>query len=242
MDRSAGGVRPGDGRGALGMAGVAAGLAILGLGWGDGESRGALRWMVLAWMAALWAVGLGVLGRVRMRRIRFSWCLLAFAVPWPEAWVARLEALLQNGSGWVASVCLWLAGTPVYREGLVFEFPGFALEVARQCSGIHSTLVLLIVSMVAGRLLVRSGGLRVVLVASALGFGVIRNGLRIVTLAWLSLHWDAAALEGPLHKRGGPLFFAMSLVPLLALVVWMRRCEQGRRKRENAGRWGEVLS
>src|SRR5262249_56535760 len=37
-----------------------------------------------------------------------------------------------------------------YTQGLVFDLPGFSLEVAPECSGIHSTLVLFITSLLAG--------------------------------------------------------------------------------------------
>ena len=33
-------------------------------------------------------------------------------------------------------------------------------------------------------------------------------------------------IDSPIHHRGGPLFFALSLVPLFLLLWWLRRQEQ----------------
>jgi hypothetical protein len=30
-------------------------------------------------------------------------------------------------------------------------------------------------------------------------------------------------INSPIHRRGGPLFFALSLIPLLLLLWWLRR-------------------
>ncbi len=36
-------------------------------------------------------------------------------------------------------------------------------------------------------------------------------------------------IDSPIHRRGGPLFFALSLVPLFLLAWWLRGQEQKRR-------------
>ena len=34
-------------------------------------------------------------------------------------------------------------------------------------------------------------------------------------------------IDSPIHHRGGPVFFVLSLIPLFLLVVWLRRHEPG---------------
>lgn len=33
-------------------------------------------------------------------------------------------------------------------------------------------------------------------------------------------------IDSSIHHRGGPIFFALSLIPLFLLLVWLRRQER----------------
>jgi exosortase C (VPDSG-CTERM-specific) len=161
-----------------------------------------------------------------IRALAFPLGFLIFLVPFPVAVEGAIESFLQHGSADAAEWLFGLAGTPLLRQGLDFQLPGFSLRVARECSGIHSTLVLFITSLVAGHLFLRSPWRRAVLTLFVIPLALLRNGLRVVTIGELCVHIGPQMIDSPIHRRGGPLFFALSLIPFFLLLLWLRRGER----------------
>ena len=112
------------------------------------------------------------------------------------------------------------------RQGTVFELPGIVLQVAQECSGIRSSWVLFITSLLASHLFLRTRWRKIVLVAFVIPLGILRNGFRILVIGLLCVHVGPYMIDSPIHHQGGPLFFALSLVPLFLLLWWLRRQEQ----------------
>ncbi|MGA4578930.1 exosortase/archaeosortase family protein [Limisphaera sp. VF-2] len=187
-----------------------------------------LVWPVAAWLCFLWAGILGFLGSGFVRTYLFPLLFLVFVLPMPSMVRDGVEIFLQHASAEAAAGMFWLTGTTLFRDGLVFQLPGLTIMVAQECSGVRSTYVLFIVSWVAGYWFLRSYGLRAALVASVLPLAILRNAFRIVTISLLTIHVDPRIIDSPLHSQGGPIFFALSLVPFLALVWWLRRLDQRR--------------
>jgi exosortase/archaeosortase family protein len=112
------------------------------------------------------------------------------------------------------------------RHGTVFELPGIVLRVAQECSGIRSSWVLFITGLLASHLFLRTRWRRVALVAFLIPLGILRNGFRIFVIGMLCVHIGPWMIDSPLHHQGGPIFFALSLVPLFLLLLWLRRQER----------------
>jgi len=176
-------------------------------------------------VALLHAAGLALLGSQLYRQVAFPLALLIFAVPMPTPLTDHIVSFLQHGSADVAHVFLTLSGMPLFRSGTIFQLPGFAMEVAPQCSGIHSTLALFITSVLAGHVLLRSSSRRWLLALAVLPLALLRNAFRIFTLGQLCVLVDPDIVHTLIHKRGGPIFFAFSLVPFLLLLVFLKRSE-----------------
>jgi exosortase C (VPDSG-CTERM-specific) len=211
------------------LAAVAAGLLCAGYWlWGRGSlaPAGYLGLMTTSYLLALLAAALATLGGGVVRAFRFPLLFLVFMIPWPQPLVDAVETGLQYASAEAAHVMLVLSGLPVLRDGLVFRVPGLTFEVAQECSGIRSSLVLFITSVLGAQLLLRTRWRRWVLVLAVLPLGVLRNGFRILTLALLCVHVDPAMIDSPLHHRGGPIFFVLSLGPFFLLLWWLRRGER----------------
>jgi exosortase/archaeosortase family protein len=147
-------------------------------------------------------------------------------VPLPDAAVKWLEAALVLASADVSALLFRIGGTPLLRDGTTFQLPGIVLKVAEECSGIHSTWVLFITSLVASDLFLKSPWRRIVLVAFVIPLGIIRNGFRILVIGLLCVHIGPHMIDSIIHRQGGPLFFALSLGPLFMLLVWLRRQER----------------
>src|SRR5262249_6450316 len=113
-----------------------------------------------------------------------------------------------------------LLGVPVYREGFFFALPGLAIEVAEECSGIRSSLALLITGCLAANMLLRTPWTRTALLAAIVPIAIVKNAVRIVVLSLLSIYVDMGFITGKLHQVGGiPLFFGTLLV--VGGVVWV---------------------
>lgn len=182
--------------------------------------------MAFAYVSLLAAGGFWFKGAPWMRAAAFPLAFLLFLIPLPDAVVNALEQGSMYASAEAAALYFWVAGTPLVRQGTLFELPGITLQVAQECSGIRSSWVLFITSILASNMFLKTGWRRVLLVAFVIPLGILRNGLRVFVLGILSVHVGPHILDTAIHHRGGPLFFALSLGPLFALLWWLRRGER----------------
>lgn len=184
-----------------------------------------LAWIILAFVMLVIGVAIFSLGPVISRQLTFPLFFLVFMVPLPQAVEHGVETFLQYRSADAAEILFNLVGTPLVRVGTAFQLPGFFLHVAPECSGIHSTLVLFLVSLVAGQLFLRTLWKRAFFALLVIPLGIIRNGIRIVTIGELCVHVDPSYIDSPIHHQGGPLFFAVSMVPFLLLLWYFRKTD-----------------
>jgi exosortase C (VPDSG-CTERM-specific) len=180
----------------------------------------------LAFLLLFAALAFWFLGAARVRALAFPLGMLVFMIPLPDAWRDGLEVFLQHGSAIVAGWMFTVSDIPVFQTGLQFKLPGISLQVAPECSGIHSTLVLFITSLVAAHIFLRSNTRRAVLCLFVLPLALARNAFRILVLGELCVHIGPEMIDSPIHHHGGPLFFALSLLPFGLLLYWLRRGER----------------
>jgi exosortase len=183
----------------------------------------ALSLRIFSLLIFLLAFALLTLGWVMIRPHLFAVCFLIFAVPLPDIVVHASSIFLQHVSADAAQVILKLSGTPVTREGLLFHIPRLDFLVAEECSGFRATFILFMISLLAGHLLLQKRSYKLLLVASVLPIAIVRNGIRISVITWLTSHVNPHIIDSPLHHQGGPLFFLMGLVPFLGCLWWLRR-------------------
>jgi len=189
-----------------------------------------LAWTTYAFLLLFASVCAWFLGRDLLKAVCFPLGFLIFMAPFPTAVHQAMEAFLQHWSADVSYLMISGAGTPILREGLIFHIPGIILEVAPQCSGIRSTVALFITSVVAGYFFLHSPWKRLVLTFAVIPLAILRNGLRIFTIAQLCVYISPDMVNSFIHHRGGPIFFALSLIPFLGLLYFLYRSERGRRK------------
>jgi exosortase C (VPDSG-CTERM-specific) len=182
----------------------------------------------LSFLLLLLSVCFLCLGPATLRAITFPVAFLFFMIPFPHVALVRIETFFQHGSAEAAYLLLKLSGMPVFRQGLEFQLPGFSMQVAPQCSGIHSSLVLFMTSLLAGHLLLRTLWSRTLLVLVVIPLALLRNGFRIFTLGQLCVQLDPSWIDSDLHRRGGPIFFALSLIPFFLLLFYLRKLENRR--------------
>jgi exosortase C (VPDSG-CTERM-specific) len=184
-----------------------------------------LTWTTLSFVLFFFASCLFCLGRDALRMLGFPLGFMIFIVPFPGFLVNGIESFLQHASALCAHALFSLTGMSFLRDGLIFQLPGIRIEVAPECSGIHSTLVLLITSLVAGQLFLRTPWKCAVLTLAVVPLGILRNAVRIVTIGQLCVQVSPEMINSPIHRHGGPLFFVVSLIPFFLLLYYLRRSE-----------------
>ena len=165
-------------------------------------------------------------GKEIMRANAFPLGLLIFMIPFPIFVTQGIETFLQHGSAAVAAAMLRLSGMPLYQDGLIFQLPGITLRVARECSGIHSSLVLFITSLLAGHLFLRTSWKRTTLALVVIPLALLRNGFRVFVIGQLCVQIGPEMIDSPIHRHGGPLFFILSLIPFFLLLFYLRKSER----------------
>jgi exosortase len=177
--------------------------------------------LVIAWVTGFAAC----YGTPAFRAGLFPLLFLGFAVPIPSTFVAAAVVLLKSGSARAVAALFRLTGTPFHQEGYVFTLPAFSIEIADQCSGIRSSLALLITSVLAAQRFLTTPWKRVLVVVVAVPLAVIKNGFRIVALSLLAMYVDPGFMTGALHHEGGIVFFTIGLAVLAPFFLALRRTE-----------------
>jgi exosortase C (VPDSG-CTERM-specific) len=181
--------------------------------------------IALSFVCFVSAGGFLFMGRKWMAVVAFPFAFLIFMVPLPDGMVDWLETASKLASTEVAALLFSITGTPVLRDGTIFQLPGIIIQVAKECSGIRSSWVLFITSLLASYLFLKSPWRRAVLVSLVIPLAILRNGFRILVIGLLCVHFGPQMIDSIIHHRGGPLFFALSLIPLYLLLSWLRRGE-----------------
>jgi exosortase C (VPDSG-CTERM-specific) len=178
--------------------------------------------LTISLLCCLAAGGFFFFGRTWMRAAAFPLAYLAFMIPMPDTMAEALEQASSTASAEMANILFRISGMPFLRAGQIFQLPNITLEVTQECSGIRSSVVLFITSILAADLFLKTTWRRFVLVAIVIPLGILRNGFRIFVIGLLCVHMGPQMIHSLIHRRGGPLFFVVSLVPLL-LVLWLLR-------------------
>ena len=165
-------------------------------------------------------------GAAAFRVAVFPLLFLFFMVPIPGFLLERTIGLLQRSSTDAAFLLLKGANIPVAREGFVLSLPKFDIEVARECSGIRSSLMLVVITLVLSHLFLRSNWKKCVLALLVVPIAVVKNGFRIFALAALGTNVDPSLLHGDLHRYAGVPSFGLALGAVMLIVRWLHKLEK----------------
>jgi exosortase C (VPDSG-CTERM-specific) len=213
----------------LAIVSLAAGLGVLGFTyWLDFAGRAPanndrLGLLTLSFLCCLAAGGFFFFGRGWMRAAAFPVAYLIFMVPMPDAMAEALETASISASAEVVNLLFHLSGVPFLRAGNIFQLPNITIEVAQECSGIRSSWVLFMTSILAANLFLKTRWRRSVLVAFVIPLAILRNGFRILVIGLLCVNLGPQMIHSLIHRRGGPVFFMLSLIPFFLVLWWLRK-------------------
>lgn len=177
--------------------------------------------LVLSW------IGMFVLcfGPKASRSLIFPLLFLFGLVPFPRVALGLVITLLQEGSAWSAHAFFAAFGVPVLQQGVLLAIPGLTLQIAQECSSIRSSSMLMVTSMVMAQVLLKSPWRKALVIGLAIPLSMVKNGLRIFTIAMLGTRVDPGFLTGELHHQGGILFLTIALFGVFLLLWILRRGE-----------------
>ena len=178
--------------------------------------------LVVWWIAAF----ILCFGLPASRRALFPLCFLFWLIPFPDFALNAIVNLLQQSSAAAAHLLFAAAGVPVEQRGVFVHIPGLTVEVARECSSIRSSSMLIVTTMVLAQLLLRSPWRKVLIILVAFPLSVAKNGLRIFVIAMLTTRVDPSFLTGRVHRKGGIIFFLIALAATFLLLWILRRGEE----------------
>jgi exosortase len=182
--------------------------------------------LALAVVTTWWGLFFLAYGSRAARKALLPLCLLLFMVPAPQGATDQIIASLQHGSAVMAYSLFSIIGVPAIRDGMTISLPHLTIEVGPECSGIRSTVSLLILTLAGANLYLRSTYNKILLVSLLIPLSVLKNAIRIVTLSTLAIYVDPIIIKGPIHRRGGILFFFIAFAMLLPVVILMRHFER----------------
>lgn len=182
--------------------------------------------IVIIWISGfMFCYGTGA-----FRAASFPLLFLLLLVPIPEFLIEKIIFLLQAGSAEVAYGLLRILQVPVFKQGFILQLPTLNIEVAKECSGIRSSLGLLITTLLVGEFTLRSNWRRLILTLSTVPVLIVKNGVRITTICLLSIYVDRGFLHGWLHMSGGIVFYLLGLAMLVPILTALRRSEEKARR------------
>jgi exosortase len=169
-----------------------------------------------------------------MLKAWFPLFYLGFSVP-PPTWVVdRLTAPLKEFASFVATSSLHHVGLPIAREGVIITIGAYQLQVEDACSGMHSIVGLIAISLLYVYLM-RGPSLRYLALFLALSIptAVVVNVIRIIALVLLTYFCGDRVGQGFLHKTAGIALFAVALLFLFAIdkgLDWITARATAKRK------------
>lgn len=171
---------------------------------------------VLTWMTGFALI----FGGPALRAAKFPLLLTLLAIPLPGFLLSYLIYFLQRGSAEIVAVIFDVLGVPYLREEFVFRLARVSIEIAQECSGIRSSIAVLILALIAAHFYLQSFWKQAIFVLCSILIMLIKNGIRIATLTLLSIYVNPSFLFGRLHREGGIVFFLVGLA-LLAPMLWL---------------------
>jgi exosortase len=195
--------------------------------WGMSKTPDDVRLSLAMFALVAWWIAAVVFcfGTETLRSSLFPLCFLFLLVPIPEFALNWMVEFLRYQSAVAARIMFRAAGVPATQDGIMLFIPGLNLEVARECSSIRSSVMLIVTTMVLAHLFLRAWWRKALLVVIAIPLSVLKNGLRIFTIAELATRVDPGFLDGKLHHHGGVVFLAIAVVVMVALLWILHRTE-----------------
>lgn len=168
------------------------------------------------------------------KKVMFSLIVLILAIPLPETLLDWVIGFLQWGSAAMVDGIYVLLGQAYIREGVEFHLSKISISIAPECSGIRSTMALIITGAVAVEMFLKNNWFKTGMLLLIIPFSLLKNAIRIVTITMLAEYVDTVFLtDSFLHHSGGIFFYLIVLgiyFPLLLLLAKVEKAKENGKK------------
>ncbi|NLW31493.1 MAG: archaeosortase/exosortase family protein [Fibrobacter sp.] len=175
------------------------------------------------------------------KKVLFPLIILILAVPMPKMVLDGIIWFLQWGSAVMVDGLYILLGQAYVREGVEFHLNKISISIAPECSGIRSTMALIITGAVAVEMFLKTNWLKTCMLLLVIPFSLLKNAIRIVTITMLAEYIDTAFLtDSFLHHSGGIFFYLIVLAIYFPFLLFLTKVEKNWQKRKTV--FGEAGS
>ncbi|HVG71757.1 MAG TPA: exosortase/archaeosortase family protein [Vicinamibacterales bacterium] len=189
---------------------VVIGASVLALGAGAFPSR-------IAFVATLGGAVLAIFGWSRFRAVAFPLAILLLMIPLPAPVFERLESPLQIATSALSETLIHAVGIPVFRDGNLLALGNVTLEVAKECSGIRTTISLVVLGLAFGYSADARRWPRVLVLALTVPVVILTNAIRVAATATSAHYYGRETATGFLHDLFGWLAFAAAFATLFLI-------------------------
>jgi len=158
------------------------------------------------------------LGWNKLKHIGFALFFILTMFPVPFFIDTRIMLQLRMISSKLGVAMIQAYGLPVVRQGNIIDLGFTKLQVVDACSGLHSLISLLVLSLLIVYFFKDYLWKRAVLLFSSIPLAIVTNSFRISMTAILYKYFGAGVAEGFFHKFSGLLIFVIC-IPILLIEM-----------------------
>jgi exosortase len=182
--------------------------------------------IILSFLIFFAGISLGFYGPSIFSPIHFSWFFILLFIPVPTIILTQIIQFFRYGSAEVVDLLFQITGMNYIREDLTFHLSNISIFIAEECSGIRSSIALIITTLIAGHIFLTTIRGKTLLLFFVPLLTILKNGIRITTLTILAEKVDTAWLTSSnLHHNGGVVFFGLILLLLFAILIAIQKIE-----------------
>ena len=168
---------------------------------------------------SFWLILVGIcllhLGWKKLKTIGFALFFILTLFPAPNFINTRIMLQLRLISSKLGVAMIQAYGLPAIRQGNIIDLGFTKLQVVDACSGLHSLISLIVLSLLLVYFFKDHIWKRAVLLLSSIPLAIVTNSMRIAMTAILYKHFGAGVAEGFFHGFSGLLIFAICIPVLL---------------------------
>ena len=168
-------------------------------------------------------------GMNSFRKTIFPFFFLLLAIPIPPHVLDSVIRFLQWGSAVMVGGIYTLLGQDYLRDGASFHLDTLSITIAPECSGIRSTMALLITGAVATEMFLKNLWNKTWMLLLIIPLSLLKNAIRIVTITMLAEYVDIKWLtDSYLHHSGGIFFYLIVLAIFFPTLFLLSKIETSR--------------
>lgn len=151
--------------------------------------------------------------------------LLIMLIPVPDQLYIKLTFPLQLFVSKLSAIIINTLGIPILRQGNVMHIPNKSFEVIEACSGMHSLIALITLSIIMGYFGLQKKINKFLILVSTIPMAILINIIRVTGMILVFYLFRLDLTEEPLHMAVGIVTFVLALLILFFLQKVMASWE-----------------